>query len=93
MAGLTGMTPGSLRWADLVMTSGSGLDPHIITAFASFQIVNGTIYEGLTAIDKAMFDRVGGARKLREEYDQRSSAKREAADSARTIHQFFMRVA
>jgi peptide/nickel transport system substrate-binding protein len=29
-----------------------GLDPHVVTAFASFQIVNGTIYEGLTAIDK-----------------------------------------
>ena len=29
-----------------------GLDPHLITAFASFMIVNGTIYEGLTAIDK-----------------------------------------
>ncbi len=29
-----------------------GLDPHITTAFSSFQIVNGTIYEGLTAIDK-----------------------------------------
>ncbi len=28
-----------------------GLDPHLITAFNSFQIVNGTIYEGLTAID------------------------------------------
>jgi peptide/nickel transport system substrate-binding protein len=32
--------------------SPAGLDPHIITAFASFQVVNGTIYEGLTAIDK-----------------------------------------
>ncbi|MBM3599059.1 MAG: ABC transporter substrate-binding protein [Alphaproteobacteria bacterium] len=29
-----------------------GLDPHIVTAFASFMVVNGTIYEGLTAIDK-----------------------------------------
>jgi peptide/nickel transport system substrate-binding protein len=29
-----------------------GLDPHLVTAFNSFQIVNGTIYEGLTAIDK-----------------------------------------
>ncbi len=32
--------------------SPAGLDPHIITAFNSFQIVNGTIYEGLTAVDK-----------------------------------------
>jgi peptide/nickel transport system substrate-binding protein len=37
--------------------SPAGLDPHIITAFNSFQIVNGTIYEGLTAIDKDL--RVG----------------------------------
>ena len=32
--------------------SPAGLDPHIITAFASFMVVNGTIYEGLTSIDK-----------------------------------------
>lgn len=32
--------------------SPAGLDPHIITAFNSFQIVNGTIYEGLTTVDK-----------------------------------------
>ncbi len=32
--------------------SPAGLDPHITTAFASFQLVNGTIYEGLTAVDK-----------------------------------------
>ena len=32
--------------------SPAGLDPHIITAFASFVVVNNTIYEGLTAIDK-----------------------------------------
>ncbi len=35
-----------------VSQSPAGLDPHIITAFASFEIVNGTIYEGLTAVDK-----------------------------------------
>ena len=29
-----------------------GLDPHIVTAFASFAIINGTVYEGLTAVDK-----------------------------------------
>jgi peptide/nickel transport system substrate-binding protein len=32
--------------------SPAGLDPHLITAFNSVQIVSGTIYEGLTAIDK-----------------------------------------
>jgi peptide/nickel transport system substrate-binding protein len=35
-----------------VDSSPAGLDPHIITAFSSATIVNGTIYEGLTAIDK-----------------------------------------
>jgi peptide/nickel transport system substrate-binding protein len=35
-----------------VDASPAGLDPHIVTAFASFQIINGTIYEGLTAIDR-----------------------------------------
>ena len=33
-------------------SSPAGLDPHIVTAFNSLAIVNGTIYEGLTAIDK-----------------------------------------
>ena len=32
--------------------SPAGLDPHVTTAFSSFQVVNGTIYEGLTALDK-----------------------------------------
>ena len=32
--------------------SPAGLDPHIVTAFPSFMVVNGPIYEGLTAIDK-----------------------------------------
>jgi peptide/nickel transport system substrate-binding protein len=32
--------------------SPTGLDPHLITAFPSFMIVNGNIYEGLTTIDK-----------------------------------------
>src|SRR5215203_4524530 len=32
--------------------SPTGLDPHLITAFPSFMIVNGNIYEGLTAIDQ-----------------------------------------
>jgi peptide/nickel transport system substrate-binding protein len=35
-----------------VDASPAGLDPHLVTAFASFQVVYGTIYEGLTAIDK-----------------------------------------
>jgi peptide/nickel transport system substrate-binding protein len=35
-----------------VDASPAGLDPHIITAFSSFQMVNGTLYEGLTIIDK-----------------------------------------
>lgn len=30
--------------------SPAGLDPHIVTAFASFQVVNGTIYEALTEV-------------------------------------------
>src|SRR3954454_7456911 len=34
--------------------SPAGLDPHIVTAFSSFMVVNGTIYEGLTAIDKSL---------------------------------------
>ena len=32
--------------------SPAGLDPHIITAFSSTMVVNGTIYEGLTTIDE-----------------------------------------
>src|SRR5215213_898722 len=32
--------------------SPAGLDPHVVTAFSSVMVVNGTIYEGLTAIDK-----------------------------------------
>jgi peptide/nickel transport system substrate-binding protein len=32
--------------------SPAGLDPHLATAFSSFLIFNGTIYEGLTSVDK-----------------------------------------
>ena len=32
--------------------SPTGLDPHLVTAFPTFMVVNGNIYEGLTAIDK-----------------------------------------
>ncbi|OJY70575.1 MAG: ABC transporter substrate-binding protein [Rhodospirillales bacterium 70-18] len=34
--------------------SPAGLDPHLVTAFSSFQIVNGPIYEGLTAVDAGL---------------------------------------
>ena len=44
-------------WRSAIDQSPAGLDPHIITAFSSFMVVNGTIYEGLTAIDKDL--RVG----------------------------------
>ena len=43
--------------------SPAGLDPHLVTAFNSFQIVNGTIYEGLTAIDKDLRTVAGLAEK------------------------------
>jgi peptide/nickel transport system substrate-binding protein len=32
--------------------SPAGLDPHIVTAFSSVMVVNGTVYEGLTTVDK-----------------------------------------
>jgi peptide/nickel transport system substrate-binding protein len=35
-----------------VSASPAGLDPHIATAFATFEMVNGTIYEGLTSVDQ-----------------------------------------
>ncbi len=50
-----GMTPVAVQAQVLevgVDSSPVGLDPHLITAFPSFQVVSGTIYEGLTAIDK-----------------------------------------
>jgi peptide/nickel transport system substrate-binding protein len=31
-----------------------GLDPHISTAFETFQVINGTIYEGLTAVKPSL---------------------------------------
>jgi peptide/nickel transport system substrate-binding protein len=34
--------------------SPAGLDPHLVTAFSSFQIVNGPIYEGLTSVDAGL---------------------------------------
>jgi peptide/nickel transport system substrate-binding protein len=51
--GLLAAAPARAQVLELgVDASPAGLDPHIITAFASFQIINGTIYEGLTTIDK-----------------------------------------
>lgn len=50
-----GMAPEAARAQVLQLAvdgSPVGLDPHLVTAFNSFQVVNGTIYEGLTAIDK-----------------------------------------
>jgi peptide/nickel transport system substrate-binding protein len=47
----TAQTPANVLQA-AVDGSPAGLDPHIVTAFNSFAIVNGTIYEGLTTIDK-----------------------------------------
>lgn len=32
--------------------SPAGLDPHIATAFSTFAVINGTVYEGLTSIDR-----------------------------------------
>jgi peptide/nickel transport system substrate-binding protein len=32
--------------------SPAGLDPHIVTAFSSVMVVNGTVYEGLTSVDR-----------------------------------------
>jgi peptide/nickel transport system substrate-binding protein len=39
--------------------SPAGLDPHIATAFSTFAVINGTIYEGLTSIDKDLRLRPG----------------------------------
>ena len=38
-----------------------GLDPHRATAFSTFQMINGTIYEGLTSIDKDLRVQPGGS--------------------------------
>jgi peptide/nickel transport system substrate-binding protein len=55
LASVMALSPATARAQVLeaaVDASPAGLDPHLITAFTSFQIVNGTIYEGLTTIDK-----------------------------------------
>jgi peptide/nickel transport system substrate-binding protein len=50
------MAAGSAAWSQTleigIDASPAGLDPHIVTAFQSFMVVNGPIYEGLTAIDQ-----------------------------------------
>src|SRR3954469_24056445 len=47
------MASASAQVLEIGMDNGpTGLDPHLITAFPSFMVVNGNIYEGLTAIDK-----------------------------------------
>lgn len=54
LAGLLAATPAMARAQVLqvaVDQSPAGLDPHLVTAFSSFQIVSGTIYQGLTAVD------------------------------------------
>src|SRR5215213_7395456 len=53
--GVSSLVPVQVRAQVLeiaVEASPAGLDPHIATAFTSTQVVSGTIYEGLTAIDK-----------------------------------------
>ncbi|MCC6719424.1 MAG: ABC transporter substrate-binding protein [Acetobacteraceae bacterium] len=76
-----------------------GLDPHRATAFSTFQIINGTIYEGLTAIDKDLRVQPGLAAswtiapdgktytfKLRPGMTFHDGSKVEAADVVATIH-------
>ena len=71
------MAAGSAAWSQTleigIDASPAGLDPHIITAFPSFMVVNGPIYEGLTAIDQdlkvipglaAILDRIAGRQDL-----------------------------
>ena len=49
------MTPAGASTLELaVPASPSGLDPHIATAFSSFQVIEGTIYEGLTTLDETL---------------------------------------
>jgi peptide/nickel transport system substrate-binding protein len=53
LMGLLAAAPVQAQVLDVAVdASPVGLDPHLVTAFASFQVVNGTIYEGLTSIDK-----------------------------------------
>ncbi len=55
LGGAAGISPAMAQAQVLQLAvdgSPAGLEPHIVTAFTSFQVVNGTLYEGLTAIDK-----------------------------------------
>ncbi len=76
-----------------------GLDPHRATAFSTFQMINGTIYEGLTAIDKDLRVRPGIAEswtvsadgktytfKIRAGMTFHDGSKVEAADVVATIN-------
>ena len=76
-----------------------GLDPHRATAFSTFQMINGTIYEGLTAIDKDLRVQPGLAAswtvsadgktvtfKLRPGMTFHDGSKVEAADVVSTIN-------
>ncbi len=76
-----------------------GLDPHRATAFSTFQMINGTIYEGLTAIDKDLRVTPGVAEswtvsadgkaytfKLRNGMTFHDGSKVEAADVVATIN-------
>ncbi|MFT8246507.1 ABC transporter substrate-binding protein [Roseomonas sp. BN140053] len=50
-AGLAGAGTARAQVLEVAVdASPAGLDPHIATAFATFTVVNGTVYEGLTAI-------------------------------------------
>lgn len=50
---MAAMASASAQVLEIGMDNGpTGLDPHLITAFPSFMVVNGNIYEGLTAVDK-----------------------------------------
>ena len=76
-----------------------GLDPHRATAFSTFQMINGTIYEGLTAIDKDLRVKPGVAEswtisadgktytfKLRAGMTFHDGSKLEGADVVATIN-------
>ena len=76
-----------------------GLDPHRATAFSTFQMINGTIYEGLTSIDKDLRVQPGLAAswtvsadgktvtfKLRPGMTFHDGSKVEAADVVSTIN-------
>ena len=78
--------------------SPAGLDPHLATAFGTFQVISGPIYEGLTAVDKDLRIQPGLAEswtvspdgktytfKIRSNVTFHNGAKLEAADVAATF--------